>query len=43
MYHPFMEVAAMILVNVPITLATLAVCRTVLHFLPGFAIAGQFL
>ena len=44
MYHPFIEAAAMTLVDIPITLATLAVYCTVLYFLAGLqASAGQFL
>ena len=44
MYHPFIEAAAMTLVDIPITLATLTVYSIVLYFLVGLqATAGQFL
>ena len=44
MYHPFIEAAAMTLVDVPITFATLTVYSIVLYFLVGLqATAGQFL
>jgi ATP-binding cassette subfamily G (WHITE) protein 2 (SNQ2) len=43
MYHPFIEAAAMTLVDIPITVATLAVYSIVLYFLVGLqASGGQF-
>jgi ATP-binding cassette subfamily G (WHITE) protein 2 (SNQ2) len=44
MYHPFIEAAAMTLVDIPITVATLTVYSVLLYFLVGLqASAGQFL
>ena len=44
MYHPFIEAAAMTLVDIPITLATLTIYCIVLYFLAGLqATGGQFL
>lgn len=44
MYHPFIEAAAMTLVDIPITLITLTVYSIVLYFLVGLqASASQFL
>ena len=44
MYHPFIEAAAMTLVDIPITLASLTAYSIVLYFAVGLqASAGQFL
>jgi len=44
MYHPFIEAAAMTLVDIPITVATLTVYSIVLYFVVGLQeSAGQFL
>jgi ATP-binding cassette subfamily G (WHITE) protein 2 (SNQ2) len=44
MYHPFIEAAAMTLVDIPITLATLTAYSIVLYLLVGLQeSAGQFL
>ena len=44
MYHPFIEAAAMTLVDIPITFTTLTVYSIVLYFLVGLqASASQFL
>jgi len=44
MYHPFIEAAAMTLVDIPITLVTLTVYSIVLYFVVGLQeSAGQFL
>ena len=44
MYHPFIEAAAMTLVDIPITFATLTVYSIVLYFIVGLqATASQFL
>ena len=44
MYHPFIEAAAMTLVDIPITLATLTAYSIVLYFVVGLQeSAGQFL
>ena len=44
MYHPFIEAAAMTLVDIPITFVTLTVYCLVLYFVVGLqASAGQFL
>ena len=44
MYHPFIEAAAMTLVDIPITLVTLTAYSTVLYSLAGLqGSAGQFL
>lgn len=44
MYHPFIEAAAMTLVDIPITFGTLTVYCLVLYFVVGLqASAGQFL
>ena len=44
MYHPFIEAAAMTLVDIPITFVTLTVYCLVLYFVVGLqATAGQFL
>ena len=44
MYHPFIEAAAMTLVDIPITFVTLAVYCLVLYFVVGLqANADQFL
>jgi ATP-binding cassette subfamily G (WHITE) protein 2 (SNQ2) len=44
MYHPFIEAAAMTLVDIPITLVTLTAYSTVLYSLAGLqGTAGQFL
>ena len=44
MYHPFIEAAAMTLVDIPITFATLTVYCLVLYFIVGLqASADQFL
>ena len=44
MYHPFIEAAAMTLVDIPITFVTLTVFCLVLYFVVGLqASADQFL
>jgi ATP-binding cassette subfamily G (WHITE) protein 2 (SNQ2) len=44
MYHPFIEAAAMTLVDVPITFVTLTAYCLVLYFVVGLqASVGQFL
>ena len=44
MYHPFIEAAAMTLVDIPITFVSLIVYCLVLYFIVGLqASAGQFL
>ena len=44
MYHPFIEAAAMTLVDIPITVATLTVYSILLYFVVGLQeSAGQFL
>ena len=44
MYHPFIEAAAMTLVDIPITVATLAAYSILLYFIVGLQeSAGQFL
>jgi ATP-binding cassette subfamily G (WHITE) protein 2 (SNQ2) len=44
MYHPFIEAAAMTLVDIPITFVTLTFYSIVLYFVVGLqASAGQFL
>ena len=44
MYHPFIEAAAMTLVDIPITFVSLTVYCLVLYFVVGLqASAGQFL
>lgn len=44
MYHPFIEAAAMTLVDIPITFITLIVFGVILYFLVGLQkSAGQFL
>ena len=43
MYHPFIEAAAMTLVDIPITLATLAAYTLVLYFVVGLqGSVGQY-
>jgi len=44
MYHPFIEAAAMTLVDIPITLVTLIAYSILMYFIAGLqASAGQFL
>jgi len=44
MYHPFIEAAAMTLVDIPITLVTLTIYCITLYFLAGLQeTVGQFL
>ena len=44
MYHPFIEAAALTLVDIPITFITLVVYTLILYFLVGLqASAGQYL
>jgi ATP-binding cassette subfamily G (WHITE) protein 2 (SNQ2) len=44
MYHPFIEAAALTIVDIPMTFFTIMIFSVILYFMVGFqASAGQFL